>query len=468
MKVLPLLAALLLTAQSVLALTWSKNDFAKGYELQFQQHKAIHHLSLSEEVYATVVQPTVADIRVFNGQGQPVPHLLKMETTKTSQVVSEVELPFSPLYNIEQTGTVRYVERQLLPEVEERGAKGFVQTEREEIEETRKVNGVLIETERALVTPFRLHFTFRAHSDFMTTMTMEESDDLTAWRRIGAETLAMLNFQGHLIEKNSEQLIHGKKKYLRVSWPTSQQDLAIERIQAVSVTGETPRVRNWTALASQRIADEKLPHTIVLEFDSQGVFPVDTIRLGFPPHNTLIQVTIKSRSGPEAPWRRQGGGILYRLEADGVILNNDTISVPLTTDRYWRMEIAAAEQDYSAETLPKLELGWTPHELYFLSQGPGPYVLAFGNGRMPPGSINTGIGLASLLEDNEKKSAVIATAEILGRVELGGPDRLLPPPLPIPWKTWLLWSILVSGVVLIGSMAYTLYRQMNGEGRERI
>jgi hypothetical protein len=44
---------------------------------------------------------------------------------------------------------------------------------------------------------------------------------------------------------------------------------------------------------------------------------------------------------------------------------------------------------------------------------------------------------------------------------LGGEQQLQPAPPPLPWKKWLLWSVLVAGVLAMLGMARGLYRQMN-------
>ncbi|MCI5143535.1 MAG: DUF3999 family protein [Candidatus Electrothrix sp. ATG1] len=62
---------------------------------------------------------------------------------------------------------------------------------------------------------------------------------------------------------------------------------------------------------------------------------------------------------------------------------------------------------------------------------------------------------------SEKK--LVASAQAGGQKILGGVERLAPVK-KLPWGQWLLWVVLIAGVVVVGIMALKLYREMNGEG----
>ena len=63
--------------------------------------------------------------------------------------------------------------------------------------------------------------------------------------------------------------------------------------------------------------------------------------------------------------------------------------------------------------------------------------------------------------DQNNKPVQLMTAAVGERVVLGGEDRLRLGPRPIPWRTVVLWSVLVGGVLLLAGMAIGLMRQMN-------
>jgi len=53
----------------------------------------------------------------------------------------------------------------------------------------------------------------------------------------------------------------------------------------------------------------------------------------------------------------------------------------------------------------------------------------------------------------------VQTAQ-LGQAISGNSDKLLPAPPPLPWRTWLLWASLLTGVLVLGILAWRLQRQM--------
>jgi hypothetical protein len=465
MKSRALLLALLLGVQTVQAAPLNPNDFASGYALQLSQEGAIHSLFLPEKVYTTVTQPSLADIRIFNGEEQPVPYLLKREKPAPSQTTSETDLPFSPLYGFVQTGVVYHGTTRIIhgpAGIGKGAAVNLVQTERKENEETRKMNGYLVETGGVIAAPFSLRADFKGEDDLLATLVLESSNDLTSWTPVGTETVARLNFQGHLIEKKFERNIHHKSKYLRLSWPVNKQGVVINQIRAITYSPGEPKEHKWTALKGARVNEKNSKHSVVLEFDSHGFLPVDLVRIGFPKPNNLIQATIKSRSSLNSSWNLRGGKIFYDIWTEGQNFRDDTLAVARTTDRYWRLEIAV-EQEATDDSLPILSLGWTPHKLYFLSQGPAPFCLAFGNAAISPDSTAAGPALAVLLKKVESRDMKAHPVKILKEIDLGGPIRLSPLPPPTPWKKWLLWAVLLGGVLMIGVMSYNLYSQMKNQ-----
>lgn len=458
-----ILATLLLVISTGHAATPAREDFAAGYSLQAQGEGAILKLPLPEKVYKTVVHADLADIRVFDGGGNLVPHLLRLERPAPQRIIRALDLPFSPLYGVE-ADPLRRIDTRIVRGPEGAGKGGssldISSTIRAVREKTEQLNGYLLETAAIEAVPFRLHFSAAGDSDFMTTLTLEDSDDLTSWSLLGRETLAHLSYHGRIIEKNGEVAITRKRKYIRVRWPATEQKISLDQIQAITYSGAEAPVRNWTRLDGDEAENQDAPGLLILEFNGKGSFPVDAVRVGFRNGNQLIQATLKSRPHQQAPWRQQGQGIFYQLQSRGITLQSDALSLPMTSDRYWRLEIRTEGKEMLAERQPHLELGWLPHTLYFLNQGGEPHLLAYGSGRLDPASQDARNELDSLLKQTEQQPGLIQPARVTGEVILGGSDRLTPLPPPPPWKKWILWAVLLGGVLAIVGMAMSLYRQM--------
>jgi len=63
--------------------------------------------------------------------------------------------------------------------------------------------------------------------------------------------------------------------------------------------------------------------------------------------------------------------------------------------------------------------------------------------------------------DEARREALTGRARLGERSSLAGPDALRPLPPPVPWQRYLLWTLLVGGVLVLLAMAVRLYRQMN-------
>ncbi|MCI5146373.1 MAG: DUF3999 family protein, partial [Candidatus Electrothrix sp. AR3] len=199
---------------------------------------------------------------------------------------------------------------------------------------------------------------------------------------------------------------------------------------------------------------ETTPGKLSWLYDSKGVFPVDQLHVRLPEQNSLARVLIFSRAEQQGPWRRRASLLVYQLLLDGVDFASEVQQIYPTSDRFWRVEMAAN----AMTTAPKLELGWLPGELVFLAQGEQPFTLTYGRAGLAPARYEVDQLLASLDPLREKKLVGIALA---GKQIILGGEELLTPAVEIPWKRWLLWAGLILGVAVVGGMALQLFREMN-------
>ena len=93
----------------------------------------------------------------------------------------------------------------------------------------------------------------------------------------------------------------------------------------------------------------------------------------------------------------------------------------------------------------------------FLAEGNAPYVLAAGSrsARRPDYPIEPALASlrATLGKDWQPPVAKLGVAQASG-----WRCALRTPPLPLPWRRWLLWAILVGGALLIAGLALSLLR----------
>ena len=113
--------------------------------------------------------------------------------------------------------------------------------------------------------------------------------------------------------------------------------------------------------------------------------------------------------------------------------------------------------DAALSEAPTIELIYPQYELLFLGDGNGPYSLAWGNYE----STGPVSDLSAILQGSLQQAQQEAGLARLGAIEeSGGQARLTPQP-ELPWKKWLLWTLLILAVIVTVRMASKLYREMN-------
>ena len=430
------------------------DDYAEGYELNTDGSGAIYRVPLPAKVYKNVVRKDLGDIRVFNSQGQRIPFAIRKQEVQTTEKISKLELPFFPLQG--ETGStdkndmdIHIADDGHIINIQYKGSEK--QTAQES---TRRYIIDLSGVQQGID---QLEFDLRGNQGgYLKRASLEASNDLNSWHTVVHNAaLSELNYANHSLRKNTININNGHYKYLRFSWDDDPEGLQLENVHATlnSVTWE--RQKTWTTVTGKRSEKEKR----IIEFDTGGIFPVEEIDILLPENNTLIEATLRSRDNNKANWRTQFTGLVYRLNMKGTQLEQGTVHIRTTTDRYWQLEMKDA--DSIGNELPQLKIAWEPNELYFLARGDGPYTLAFGNAEAAVPGKPVDALMRVLSEDQE--SELIQQASLGNEKTLKGADALKPS-LEIPWQRILLWGVLVLGVIIIAFMVIRLYHQIDKAG----
>jgi hypothetical protein len=198
----------------------------------------------------------------------------------------------------------------------------------------------------------------------------------------------------------------------------------------------------------------------VFEYETRGAFPVDRVNLIFDQANSMADAILESRPGSKTAWTRRFKGLFYRIDAGHPPLTNAPHPVPVTTDRHWRLVVKASDSTIGSR-VPRLWIGYRPHDLYFVARGSGPFTLAFGSAAVAPPKV-TAAALFNGIGEPREKGFERWVKPKGKRIVLGGVQRLSPPPKPLPLRRIILWSILVAGVLVVGAMAWHLARRLKG------
>lgn len=427
-----------------LATTATLQDFAYGLRVEAAGTGPIWELTLPEAVYRGVTRADLGDLRVFNAAGVVVPHALRLPRPAEADAPPTVDLPVFPLYRHRgETGgqVLRIV-------TNERGAVIDASGAGTPLDGNDRVEAYLIDASALERSPRALQLDWRLgeSAGFVATVTVDGSDDLSRWQTLVRDaTVAELHAGESVLSQTEIRLPEHKAKYLRINWPDALRKVELSAAAAAFAPAAAPVERRWLEIPGVRCGSEPYCY----DFDSAGRRVVDRARLIFPTGNMVLRGSLQSAREPAGPWHTRHFGVHYSLRRDGALLESAPVELLPGSDRYWRL---APEGGSTGDPLspPTLALGWTPHQLRFVAQGEPPYTVAFGSA-----TVGAAGSLLGTLDDGKLEGMrVPATASEV--FDLGGTARLQ----ASPWRTWVLWGVLVGALVLLGWMVRRLVRQL--------
>ncbi len=428
-----------------------EDDFAYGLPIQLSGEAAIYRMVLPEVVYSYLSSADFSDMRIFNAAGEVVPHSLRRPVAPEPDTGDTRVVPFFP-YAVIKPGAHSPVQVRVI--VNDQGtvvsSSAAANTDAAE-----RVSAYLIDASALQDTPSSLVLDWESPEDsFVASIRIEGSDDLDHWQTLVPQaSLVRLLFSGRELARREIELPDRAYKYLKLGWPATADGVRLTEVTASFSQRAEPVEPVWTALRGSVVAGE--PGSF--EYRTRGHLPVERADVALPEGNSLVDVKLFSRAAENTPWRMRHSGSFYRLQVDGASLTSEPAVFPSVTDPLWRLE-AVSDLSGLGAAAPVLRLGYIPHELYFLARGEPPYVLAFGAHAIAAGPARINALLDRI--DDRQSDTFIGAALAGEMITLGGAEKLRAQQAPFPWQQFILWSVLVLGVCILGIMAWRLGKQM--------
>ncbi len=433
------------------AAEWKPGDFAYGIPIDVPPGAAVAALSLPEQVYSNAFRSDLGDVRVFNAAGEPVPHMMRYARSRAADSPWR-SLPFYPLVETTRTASGGY-------RVHVRtGPDGAIVTVDPQLaaQPAAAARTYLIDVSHLRSELAQLQLAWQAlATNWVATVTVSASDDLTSWTTVQPRaSLADIGYGDRRLVRNVVSLERTAKHYLRLRLLDPATAVRLVGIQGrARLQGRRP-VRAALRMDGSRAADA----TGVFTYDLAGAFPIDRVNLVFNQANSMADALVESRAGSHLPWVRRIQGLFYRIESDATVLTGDPLAIRMTQDRYWRVTVDASESTIG-KTIPQLEIGYRPHDLFFIARGDSPFTLAYGSARVEPSTLNVDAlfkGIGKHRSDGLEQWVAKSGAPML----LGGPQQLAPAPKPLPKRLIALWSTLLAGGLVVAALAWRLARRM--------
>ena len=298
---------------------------------------------------------------------------------------------------------------------------------------------------------------------------LETSNDLRQWSAIGAAEL------GWLSNDNAQMLAHDRLelstqlfRYARLTWRRGEPVLFAD-IQAEVVTrqrSEPFRETLWLKPVSGQQAGDLL-------YKASIAMPVEQISVKLSEANIVYPMALGAYV--ERPSRQVGKATEWVFQPSAratfyqITQNGETRrSGPLTIRPGHQQEWVIRPLNAAATAQPELGLTWQPATLVFLAGGTPPYRLHFGHpdarptsqplSQVAPGFTANELGQLESAQVGELKSGNTGTAAESAAAQAGRSARN---------RTYVLWGVLLLGVLVLGGMAWRLVRQMNNSASKR-
>jgi Protein of unknown function (DUF3999) len=450
------------------------SDFAYGRTVEIQRGDALQTLLLDLPIYRGSVGPEFADLRVFNGAGEVVPHAIRALSDPSEQ---ESELVAVPLFRVpEDSALARAAASPLVTgvdqivvhadragdvaiEIASDGAIRRVGPETGGESEARPPSAYLVDVSRLERPVIGLELSLAAEpTEFVAPVRVDASDDLQMLERANLRAvLVRLDQAGQRIERTEVGLPAVKRRYLLLSG-VDPLPVEVTAVRARLAPVVAPPPRHHERIQGSRA--HQVGERAEFVFDLGGAIPVDRVQVDLPAANTVIEAELYSAAQASGPWLQVSSGVLYQIDHPEGELRNAEIPVPPIRRRYFKLAVDEKGGGLGGGP-PALEVAWMPEQLLFVARGAGPFALGYGRAQVDGSRFDAADLIRSALpRDADPRELPRFTAELGPQRAVGDPSVLEPREEPIAPKTLALWGVLVGSVLIVLALSVRLLRQM--------
>lgn len=431
----------------------------------------LQRLALPAEVLVRLQSPGYADLRVFNGAGQPVPMALAGLASLSAPAEPPVVLTAYPILAPGGTGGSGGLDGLSL-RIEERQGQRVVQIDagtapgRAAAGGAQAVRGALLDA-RSLQRPVaRMALDADLPAGQPVTFTVHASRDLKSWRPLAetvlyrADAAAAPAAPGRLGNEQIDLMRSDlKDHYLRITWGDAA--VTLRGATLAFAQGPGPRERVSARLAVPPLGSNPRELVFALPFAT----PIAALQITPQGSNVLHPVRVLGRNHREQPWLPLASAVVYKMSTGGKEQASGPVELGGASVRELKIEADTSAPGFVAA--PEVALQFEPAQLVFLASGPGPFTLAAG---LPGASAAPAfLPLPSLVPGYQPAQETtlplaqveVARGDFSAGTAAGG--ALVPAAAvsdgPSP-RSVVLWGVLLAGVAALALMAWLLMRQV--------
>jgi hypothetical protein len=232
-------------------------------------------------------------------------------------------------------------------------------------------------------------------------------------------------------------------RQVHISWEDKEKPMQLTSAKVLLDSADAKGGREW--LFGNVISTEQGKD--VFYFDTGGYFPVDRIQIKPYPVDTLLHVSLWSRSSQNSDWKEVTRYDYYNINQSGIRARSLPEAFPAVRDRYWRMEIQGLDRSV-VDRAPELALGWLPDRLYFRAEAKEKYMLAYGNPAITkhdaalsfPGDKASG---------NKFDFAVVRNHVAISANAIDAGNNVNKKNIAVEQEGWLKWLVMISSILIL-------------------
>lgn len=435
-------------------------QFQTRLVIETPEQAAYYRVTLPLLVYEASKRDDLGDLRILNAAGQAVPLARLGSFAAMENHLQHLPLKWFPLKanpaKAQNEGlhvVVRQADNGTLVSLEGRSSgsrkaslgeqvRGYV-LDASQIKNRDRVIG--------------LDLDWSGHGAQFQLLDVEASDDLQHWSVVQQNVqLADLDYNGTRINNRHIELHGLSGRYVRLLWrdPVQAPALAQARITVDdSHTLPPPLVWSQPLAARQDAGNENLRE---YHYHLPRPLPVNRISIELPAGNQLLPIRILRPSKAGQARTTLATSVVYRIQDQKRTWQHSEILLgnPLLQDILLQTDARMA----ALPAAPTIRYAVQPDQLVFLASGQPPFSLVTGNpdvrdATLPIATLVPGYGQKDGPRIADTQIKVDALTPRIGEEGTASPDRT-------SGRKYLLWGILILGVLAMAGMAWQLIRQM--------
>jgi hypothetical protein len=452
---LPWIAVLFALHGPLPAAELSAADFQWHATLETAGRSGLVRAPLPADALARLQSRSAADLRVFDGQGQPVPFALAAPPLPDAAArQSTASFRALPLHAAEPGRALPRGAVQLKVDSSPAAQSVWVRLSGSQAADSAsapRLPAALFDT-RALKEPITaLVLKASLPPNAPVQVRASSSPDLENWTPVPLQG-RVYRFEGEGAPANDRLELHEplrlENRYLRLDW-SGQQGVAVDSVSGLVAAGPPQAQRPATSLPAPN-ADG----AAALEWELPFATPVAQLEITTARANTLLPLRILGRNQVSEPWRFLGHAVVYRLGPPG----QESVNLPAALQHpsvHWlRLE---ATHGTRLQGVPlAVRALFDPIDVVFVAGSETPYHLAAGRESTPAAALPLGM----LAATTSSRIADLPLAQVRDA-------RIAPPSVRPAWlprgldgRTAGLWAVLLVAVLVLGGVAWSLLRQV--------